>query len=78
MTDTNTRDYREGKRVMPYRTNVSASLRPNDNAVLISTDAYVSHKKQSGPWRSTFSLALQDARQLHSDLTAILEQAREN
>ena len=56
-----------------HSTNISVRYRMDDDAVVISTDAYVSHKKQSGPWTSTFSMQMQEARELHVLLGKIID-----
>lgn len=58
---------------MKHPTNVSALYRKDDDAVLISTDAYVSHRKSSGPWRSTFSMRVKEAKKLRDEIDDILE-----
>lgn len=57
-------------------TNVSAYHRADDNAVVISTDAYVSHNKRSGPWRSTFSMSMADAVKLRDEIDAAIEKGK--
>ena len=54
--------------------NQSVLFRKDDNAVLISTDAYVSHRKQAGPWRSTFSMTMDDAKKLRDELSQIISE----
>lgn len=57
-----------------YPTNVSAQIREDDGVILISTDAYVSHKKQAGPYRSTFSMTLDEAANLRNQLSALINE----
>jgi len=54
--------------------NQEVLYRKDDHAILISTDAYISHKKQAGPWRSTFSMTMEDAVKLRDDLDATIRQ----
>ena len=53
-------------------TNVSASLRKDDGAIVVSTDAHVSHKKGAGPWRSTFSMSATEAITLRDQIDAAI------
>jgi hypothetical protein len=53
-------------------TNFSVSFRGDDSAVVVSLDCHVSHRKQAGPWKSTFSLTMSDAEELSIELEYIL------
>ena len=58
-------------------TNFSVAFRGDDLAVVVSVDCYVSHRKQAGPWKSTFSLTMSDAEELSIKLDCILAKHRE-
>ena len=58
-------------------TNITALLRKDDNAVIVSTDAYVSHLKNSGPWRSSFSMNLEEALSLRDQLDKVIRDMEE-
>ena len=53
---------------------INAGFRKNDSRIIISTDAYVSHKEQAGPYRSSFSVSLSEARILRDELTEIISE----
>ena len=45
----------------------------DDGNILVSTDAYVSHHKDSGPLKSTFSMSVDEAVKLRDDLTMVID-----
>ena len=47
--------------------------RKDDGKILISTDAYVSHYKHSGPRKSTFSMTVAEAEKLIDDINTVLD-----
>lgn len=53
-----------------------ARHRTDDDRIVISTDAYVSHKKvrRGGAWVSSFSMTVEEARQLHAELGKLLDE----
>lgn len=57
---------------MVTRTAVGAKFRPDDSAIVINTEASVSHAKKSGVWISAFSLAIPDAEKLRDDLSKLI------
>lgn len=57
----------------PHKSNIAINFREDDLAVVIGTDSYVSHRKGNGPWRSTFSINLNDAEILYKELGRLLD-----
>ena len=53
-------------------TNVQAEIRKDDGAIVVYTNAYVSHRRGRAPWQSSFSINRQDALLLRDRLNKIL------
>lgn len=52
---------------------LDVSIRKDDGAVVLKTDAYVSHRANRGTaWTSQFSMTPEEARQLRTDLDKLL------
>lgn len=40
---------------------IDAEVRKVDGKIVITTDAYVSHRNAKGPWKSSFSITKEEA-----------------
>lgn len=47
-------------------------FRAQDNSIEIHTNAYVSHRKGRGAWKSSFSVNFSEAERLRDEITALL------